>query len=55
MVAKTIRAALTKTVALGKDVLNQLHVTADYQYIWTAHFAGAVALFYAMNEFRRRQ
>jgi ribose/xylose/arabinose/galactoside ABC-type transport system permease subunit len=41
-------------LVLLQDVLNQLHVTAYYQYIWTGGLLLLAVGLYSINEYRRR-
>jgi ribose transport system ATP-binding protein len=41
-------------LVLLQDVLNQLHVTAYYQYIWTGALLLLAVALYSINEYRRR-
>jgi ribose transport system ATP-binding protein len=51
MIGTLLGAAL---LVLLQDVLNQLHVTAYYQYIWTGALLLVAVALYSINEFRRR-
>jgi ribose transport system ATP-binding protein len=51
MVGTLLGAAI---LVLLQDVLNQLHVTAYYQYIWTGGLLLLAVGLYSINEYRRR-